>query len=79
MVLNEPETSLYPDLLPAIARLIASAAGGTQVVVVTRAKPLISALAVRDVESLIVGVSDLGVVRRPGGIGEHVPYAGSGE
>jgi predicted ATPase len=45
MVLNEPETSLHPDLLPAMARLIARAAGRTQVVVVTHAKSLISALA----------------------------------
>jgi len=45
MVLNEPETSLHPDLLSALARLIARAAERTQVVVVTHAKPLISALA----------------------------------
>jgi predicted ATPase len=45
MVLNEPETSLHPDLLAALARLIARAAERTQIVVVTHAKPLISALA----------------------------------
>jgi predicted ATPase len=45
MVLNEPETSLHPDLLGALGRLIARAAGRTQVVVVTHAKALISALA----------------------------------
>src|SRR5450631_32901 len=45
MVLNEPETSLHPDLLGALGRLIARAAGQTQVVVVTHAKRLISALA----------------------------------
>jgi predicted ATPase len=45
MVLNEPETSLHPDLLCALARLIATASERTQVVVVTHAKPLISALA----------------------------------
>jgi predicted ATPase len=45
MVLNEPETSLHPDLLAALARLIAKAAERTQIVVVTHAKPLISALA----------------------------------
>jgi predicted ATPase len=45
MVLNEPETSLHPDLLPALARLIARAAERAQIVVVTHAKPLISALA----------------------------------
>jgi predicted ATPase len=44
MVLNEPETSLHPDLLPALARLIARATERAQVVVVTHAKTLISAL-----------------------------------
>jgi len=45
MVLNEPETSLHPDLLAALARLIARAAERTQVVVVTHADPIVSALA----------------------------------
>jgi predicted ATPase len=45
MVLNEPETSLHPDLLTSLARLIANAAERTQVVVVTHAKPVVSALA----------------------------------
>ncbi len=44
MVLNEPETSLHPDLLPALARLIARAAKQTQVIVVSHAPPLIAAL-----------------------------------
>jgi len=44
MVLNEPETSLHPDLLPALARLIAKAAERTQVVVVTHSGRLISSL-----------------------------------
>jgi predicted ATPase len=44
MVLNEPETSLHPDLLAALARLIARAAEHSQVVVVTHASPLIAAL-----------------------------------
>lgn len=44
MVLNEPETSLHPDLLAALARLIARAAERSQVVVVTHASPLIAAL-----------------------------------
>ena len=44
MVLNEPETSLHPDLLPALARLIALAATGTQIVVVSHAPILIEAL-----------------------------------
>jgi predicted ATPase len=44
MVLNEPETSLHPDLLPALARLILTAAKHTQVVVVSHAVALIKAL-----------------------------------
>jgi len=44
MVLNEPETSLHPDLLPALARLIARAATTSQVIVVTHAAQLITAL-----------------------------------
>jgi predicted ATPase len=44
MVLNEPETSLHPDLLPALARLIIRASENTQVWVVTHSNPLIAAL-----------------------------------
>jgi predicted ATPase len=44
MVLNEPETSLHPDLLPALARLIVTASAQTQIIVVSHAKPLIDAL-----------------------------------
>jgi predicted ATPase len=45
LVLNEPETSLHPDLLPALAALVATAAKETQLVVVSHASPLIRALA----------------------------------
>ncbi|MCB1643465.1 MAG: AAA family ATPase, partial [Xanthomonadales bacterium] len=44
MVLNEPETSLHPDLLPALGRLIRRAARDTQVWVVSHATRLIAAL-----------------------------------
>jgi len=44
LVLNEPETSLHPDLLPALGRLIASAAARSQVLVVTHAPKLIGVL-----------------------------------
>ncbi len=44
MILNEPETSLHPDLLPPLARLIAQAAQRTQILVVSHAAPLVSAL-----------------------------------
>jgi predicted ATPase len=45
MVLNEPETSLHPNLLPALARLIVAAATHTQIIVVSHASVLIDALA----------------------------------
>jgi predicted ATPase len=44
MVLNEPETSLHPDLLPALARLITAASEHSQLIVVSHAMPLIEAL-----------------------------------
>lgn len=44
LVLNEPETSLHPDLLPALGRLIAQAAAQTQVIVVSHATRLIASL-----------------------------------
>ncbi|MHA6623853.1 AAA family ATPase [Pseudonocardia sichuanensis] len=54
LVLNEPETSLHPDLLPPLAALIAAAAARTQVVVVTHALPLVRALeAVGDDKALL--------------------------
>lgn len=44
MVLNEPETSLHPDLLPALARLIDAASKQCQIIVVLHAQLLIQAL-----------------------------------
>lgn len=45
MVLNEPETSLHPDLLPALGRLIVRASERSQIWVVTHAASLVNALA----------------------------------
>ncbi len=44
MILNEPETSLHPDLLPALARLIAKASRRAQLVVVSHAVSLVAQL-----------------------------------
>ncbi|WP_020664603.1 AAA family ATPase [Amycolatopsis benzoatilytica] len=41
LVLNEPETSLHPDLLPALAALITAAAKKTQVLVVSHSQLLV--------------------------------------
>jgi predicted ATPase len=44
LVLNEPETSLHPELLPPLAQLMVAAAEHTQVVAVTHSRPLVQAL-----------------------------------
>jgi len=44
LVLNEPETSLHPELLPALGRLIARAAEHSQLIVVSHAPRLIASL-----------------------------------
>ena len=45
MVLNEPETSLHPDLLAPLARLIVKASARSQVIIVTHSMSLITPLA----------------------------------
>jgi predicted ATPase len=52
MVLNEPETSLHADLIPALARLIARASAHTQIVVVTHARDLVAALSATGAQTL---------------------------
>lgn len=44
MVLNEPETSLHPDLMPSLGRLIAKAAERSQVWVVSHSPRLVATL-----------------------------------
>lgn len=53
LVLNEPETSLHPDLLPPLAHLIATAAQHSQVVVVTHSTVLVNALPKASVLTLV--------------------------
>ncbi len=43
-VLNEPEASLHPDVLSALARLIARASEVSQILLVTHSEPLVTAL-----------------------------------
>jgi predicted ATPase len=55
MILNEPETSLHPDLLPPLARLIAQASKRSQIIVVSHALTLLSELdAATDVTRIIL-------------------------
>ena len=48
MVLNEPETSLHPDLLPALGRLMRKCAQDTQLWVTSHSSSLVEALTVDD-------------------------------
>ncbi|HZN71288.1 MAG TPA: AAA family ATPase [Micromonosporaceae bacterium] len=61
LVLNEPETSLHPDLVPPLADLIVTASVHTQVVVVTHSRPLVAALRDRADEAVVIElVKDFG-------------------
>ena len=73
MVLNEPETSLHPDLLPALGRLMRKSAEHTQVWITSHSATLINALTLDDdVNHLELGkkfgqteVLNLGPLERP--------------
>lgn len=60
LVLNEPETSLHPDLLPALANLVVTAAKEAQVIVVTHSRPFLAALDALDDLHTIELVKDHG-------------------
>lgn len=60
IALNEPETSLHPDLMPALARAIVRAAMRTQVWVVTHSRELAEALAQE------TGIRSRQVIRKDG-------------
>jgi predicted ATPase len=53
LVLNEPETSLHPELLPPLAHLITAAATRSQIVVVTHSSVLTGALEKASVLTLV--------------------------
>jgi predicted ATPase len=73
LVLNEPETSLHPDLLPALARLIARASQHSQVLVVSHAARLIAALEREGESQSIVLEKQLGATRIVGADELDVP------
>jgi len=73
LVLNEPETSLHADLLPALAGLITAAATASQVLVVSHAPSLVRALSLQeDCHAMVLhkrlgatDVPDIGALQRP--------------
>ncbi|SCY18039.1 AAA family ATPase [Microvirga guangxiensis] len=60
IALNEPETSLHPDLLEPLARMIVAASKRTQVWLVTHSEPLAEAIARNS------GISPRRVIKRKG-------------
>ncbi|MEP7452464.1 AAA family ATPase [Phyllobacterium sp. SB3] len=60
MALNEPETSLHPSMLPALAEMIAQAAERTQLWIVTHSQVLADEITAR------TGVRSMAVVRKDG-------------
>ena len=54
MVLNEPETSLHPELLPALGRLMAKRSEDTQLWVISHAQPLIDSLLAHDANHIVL-------------------------
>lgn len=55
MILNEPETSLHPDLLAPLARLIARASARSQVIVVSHARALAEGLRAEGAREIALG------------------------
>lgn len=53
VVLNEPESSLHPDVLPGVAHLVAAAARQTQVVVVSHSTDLVQHLEQISADNLV--------------------------
>ncbi len=83
MVLNEPETSLHPQLLGPLAGLITAAARNTQVVVVSHSDVLVQLLGTvsltdaADADAVRSRV-DQGPRRDPGGRAGHADHPGVG-
>jgi predicted ATPase len=67
MILNEPETSLHPDLLAPLGRLIARAATRSQIVVVSHAPELVAALEGEETSRQILLEKELGQTVAQGG------------
>ncbi|MCW8451235.1 AAA family ATPase [Legionella quinlivanii] len=66
LILNEPETSLHPDLLPALAKLILHVSEKTQVWVVSHANSLINILKQYPESHLIALEKQMGQTTIPG-------------
>ncbi|MGF1628608.1 MAG: AAA family ATPase [Kiloniellaceae bacterium] len=66
MVLNEPETSLHPDLLKPLARLVSKVSERSQVIVVTHARQLVDPLTIVEGSTVFTLEKELGETLAPG-------------
>jgi predicted ATPase len=66
LVLNEPETSLHPELLPALARLMITAAERSQLLIITHSAALVEALRDESAVTTIELIKELGETRIAG-------------
>ena len=66
LVLNEPETSLHPELLPALARLMITAAERSQLLIITHSAALVDALREESAVTAIELIKELGETRIAG-------------
>jgi predicted ATPase len=73
IVLNEPETSLHPELLPALARLILAAAKNTQIIVVSHAATLIETLTAAPLCTRLHLLKDFGETKLEGATALNAP------
>ena len=73
MVLNEPETSLHPELLPPLARLILAAAKNTQIIVVSHATTLIETLTATPLCTRLHLLKDFGETKLEGATPFNAP------
>lgn len=62
LVLNEPETSLHPQLLAPLAQLITTAAARSQIIVVSHSRQLVNALH-RTTEEAGISASDIELIK----------------
>jgi predicted ATPase len=67
MILNEPEASLHPDLLAALARLLIKASEKCQIIVVSHAEQLVSALDRSSATTMVQIEKDMGETFVTGG------------
>jgi predicted ATPase len=72
MIFNEPESSLHPSLVGALARLLSKAAASAQIVVVSHSEPLVEALRSEANATEILLEKDFGETRASGDGGKWV-------